>query len=127
MQGIERALRDFYAKYPQLQPVTVNTAVKEVQRIYSSSIFPEMKVDWRTHPDNIGHLYYPGCFRCHDGQHVNERGVAIRNDCNICHVIQQQETGSAREQLTGVQFKHPGGELPEGVKCMDCHTGGVGP
>ena len=30
-------------------------------------LFPEMKVNWKTHPNNIGHLYSPGCFRCHDG------------------------------------------------------------
>ncbi len=29
-----------------------------------------MKVTWGTHPNNIGHMAYPGCFRCHDGDHV---------------------------------------------------------
>ncbi len=127
MQGIERSLREFYAKYPAVQPATLNNAIKEVQRIFSSSIFPEMKVDWRTHPDNIGHFYYAGCFRCHDGQHLNAEGKAVSNDCSVCHVIQQQETGSASASLSGVAFNHPGGEIPEGMKCMDCHTGGVGP
>jgi nitrate/TMAO reductase-like tetraheme cytochrome c subunit len=129
MQGIERSLRDFYGsgKYPNVQAATLNSAVKEVQRIYSVSIFPEMRVDWRVHPDNIGHFYYVGCFRCHDGQHVNAEGKAISSDCAICHTVLNQETGSAQTNIAGVKFDHPGGELPEGVKCMDCHTGGVGP
>jgi nitrate/TMAO reductase-like tetraheme cytochrome c subunit len=127
MQGIERTFREFYTKYPQVQAATVNNAVAEIQRIYKSSIFPEMKVDWRTHADNIGHFYYAGCFRCHDGQHISATGKAISNDCNVCHVVLNQEAGSAQTSISGVKFEHPGGELPEGVKCMDCHSGGVGP
>ncbi len=126
-QGIERSLTDFYAKYPAVQAATVNNAIKEVQRIYSTSIFPEMKVDWRTHPDNIGHFYFAGCFRCHDGQHVSADGKTVSQDCTVCHTILNQESGSAQTNIAGVKFDHPGGELPEGVKCMDCHTGGVGP
>jgi nitrate/TMAO reductase-like tetraheme cytochrome c subunit len=127
MQGIERSLRDFYAKYPAVQPATLNNAVREVQRVYSSTIFPEMKVDWRTHPDNIGHFYFPGCFRCHDGQHTTADGKVLSNDCTICHSFVGQETGSARTYVASQKFEHPGGELPEGVKCMDCHSGGAGP
>jgi nitrate/TMAO reductase-like tetraheme cytochrome c subunit len=131
MQGIAKSLHEFYAgKYPDLannHRDELEAAVKEVQRIYSSSFFPEMKVDWRTHNDHIGHFYYSGCFRCHDGQHVAANGKAISSDCTICHTIINQEQGSAMASVTGVKFDHPGGELPEGVKCMDCHTGGVGP
>jgi nitrate/TMAO reductase-like tetraheme cytochrome c subunit len=127
MQGIERSLRGFYAKYPAVQPATVDATVQEVQRIYTTSFFPEMKVDWRTHPDNIGHFYFPGCFRCHDGQHSTADGRVLTNDCNTCHTFIGQETGSATVQIASQKFEHPGGELPEGVKCMDCHSGGVGP
>jgi nitrate/TMAO reductase-like tetraheme cytochrome c subunit len=127
MQGIDHSLRDFYSKYPQLQGAALENAIAEVQRIYKNSIFPEMKVDWRTHPDNIGHFYYAGCFRCHDGQHVSASGQTISNDCTVCHTILNQETGSAQTNITGVAFDHPGGELPSGIKCMDCHTGAGGP
>ncbi len=127
MQGIEHSLRDFYAKYPSLQSATLENTIREVQRIYSTSFFPEMKVDWRTHPDNIGHFYYPGCFRCHDGQHVTAQGKTLTNDCTTCHLFIGQVTGIAKTEITSQKFEHPGGELPEGVKCMDCHSGGVGP
>ena len=36
--------------------------------------FPDMKVTWGTHPNHIGHMSYPGCFRCHDGDHVAKDG-----------------------------------------------------
>ena len=29
----------------------------------------------------------PGCFRCHDGKHLNEEQKAIRLECNLCHSI----------------------------------------
>jgi len=127
VEGIDKALRAFYADKPQVPPAKLNTTVAEVQRIYSSTMFPEMKVDWRTHPDNIGHFYFTGCFRCHDGQHVSPAGKVLSQSCTICHTILDQETGVARASLKGVDFKHPGGDLPEGVKCADCHTGGNGP
>jgi hypothetical protein len=125
MQGIERTLQEFYTRYPQVQAATVNNAVTEVKRIFGVSRFPEMNVDWRTHPDNIGHFYFNGCFRCHDGQHVTAQGKVLTNDCNVCHIVLNQESGTAQAQVAGVKFDHPGGDLPEGVKCSDCHTGGA--
>jgi hypothetical protein len=128
MVGIEKSLRDFYAKYPAVNEGTLDNAVKEVQRIYSVTMFPEMKVDWRTHPDNIGHFYFPGCFRCHDGQHVSSDGQVVRKDCTICHVVLDQVEGQSSQMgnITGVQFKHPAdiGDL-SAVSCNDCHTGGA--
>jgi hypothetical protein len=42
-------------------------------------------VTWGTYPNNIGHMDFPGCFRCHDGSHAAPDGKAIANDCNTCH------------------------------------------
>ena len=129
--GIAKSLSDFYAgKYAQAYPPSgpaVKQAVAEVQRIYSSSIFPYMKVDWRVHPNNIGHYYFPGCFRCHDGQHVSAEGKVIPKDCNSCHTVLGQTKGQLPR--TGVPaapgFQHPVdlGDLTQ-VSCSDCHTGG---
>jgi hypothetical protein len=45
-----------------------------------------MKVTWGTHPNHIGHMNSPGCFRCHDGDHNTKDGkTAITNDCAACH------------------------------------------
>ena len=53
--------------------------------VYDRNIFPEMKVTWGTYPNNIGHTDYPGCFRCHDGNHSAKDGRAVTQDCNACH------------------------------------------
>ena len=44
-----------------------------------------MKVTWGTYPSNLGHMDSPGCFRCHDGDHVSADGRSIPNDCSTCH------------------------------------------
>jgi nitrate/TMAO reductase-like tetraheme cytochrome c subunit len=133
MQGIAKIIYEFYnSKYPDLaktkQP-EIRGAIDELQRIYKLTFFPEMKVDWRTHPNNIGHLYFPGCFRCHDGNHVSPEGKVIPKDCNTCHtVLGQQENAVNIASVPGLEFKHPVdlGDMTA-VNCADCHTGGVSP
>ncbi|MCY2959082.1 MAG: NapC/NirT family cytochrome c [Planctomycetota bacterium] len=53
--------------------------------IHNRNVYPELKVTWGTYPDNIGHTDFPGCFRCHDGDHVTAEGKAITNNCFACH------------------------------------------
>ena len=53
--------------------------------IYLRNIFPDMKVTWGVHPNNLGHTDFPGCFRCHDGSHTSADGQTISNDCTACH------------------------------------------
>ncbi|HXF10774.1 MAG TPA: cytochrome c3 family protein, partial [Desulfuromonadaceae bacterium] len=110
-------------KYPgdaRIQP-----AIAAVQQIYSDNFFPEMKADWSKYPDNIGHMIWPGCFRCHDGNHKSEDKRVIKaNDCNACHTILSQGAGTELLQLTpgGQKFTHTGGDYD--LNCSDCHTGG---
>jgi hypothetical protein len=58
-----------------------------VQTMFSENVFPEMMVSWGTYPNNIGHEKFPGCFRCHDGQHVAKTGDSITQDCGSCHEL----------------------------------------
>ena len=133
MQGIAKSIESFYeTKYPDVakskQP-EIRSAIDETKRIYGLTFFPEMKLDWRTHPNNIGHLDFQGCFRCHDGNHVSPEGKAIPKECNSCHtVLSQSENKVAVETNPPGQFKHPVdlGDLTA-VSCSDCHTGGVSP
>jgi hypothetical protein len=132
VEGIAKAIESFYeSKYPDLtksKELEIRNAVKELQRIYRDTTFPEMKVDWRTHPNNIGHFYFNGCFRCHDGQHVSADGQVISKDCQACHVVlSQSESEQTMSSVSGVPFKHPIdlGDLTQ-VNCSDCHTGGGG-
>jgi len=133
MEGIANGLHDFYeSKYPDVartKQLEIRNAVDEVQQIFRRTTFPEMKVNWMTHPNNLGHFYFIGCFRCHDGQHVSTDGKVLSKDCNLCHTVLSQEEGST--SLTSVPvaaFKHPVdiGDLSQ-VTCSDCHTGGTGP
>ncbi len=133
LEAIAEKVPKFYQeKYPQIasaKPDSIKEAVVELQRIYSTTFFPYMKVDWKTHPNNIGHFYYQGCFRCHDGNHVSKDGKVISKDCNSCHtVLEQQESGTEVASLPAKIFKHPVdiGDLTA-VNCSDCHSGGVGP
>ncbi len=128
LQGIATILAERYPadKCPDLQN-SVRAAITQIQEIYQDNFFPEMNAAWQVYPDNIGHKDWPGCFRCHDGQHKTSDGKrAVKaNDCTACHIILAQGSGKELEQLTpsGQKFKHPGDEVDGG--CNDCHTGGL--
>ena len=63
----------------------VKAAGQELVTLYCQNVFPFMKVTWGTHPNHIGHMGYPGCFRCHDGNHTAKNGDTIPQDCSVCH------------------------------------------
>jgi len=125
--AIARGITDYYAaNYPKLAPVktaAIKQAVEDVQKIYVRNFFPKMKVAWNTYPNNIGHLYFPGCFRCHDGKHKSADGKVIPKDCNLCHsVIGQKQENVAPGSLV-TKFTHPvdiGNELFK-TNCTECH------
>jgi len=132
MAGIRTAFEhEYQSRYPQIAAANkadIDRAIAEVQKIYSRNYFPEMKVDWKRFIDNIGHLYYPGCFRCHDGKHVSDDGKVLSRACNVCHTIlsQEFEDGKQRVSLTGVDYVHPVdvGDAWKEMNCSDCHAGG---
>ena len=92
-QKIAERLRGFYGQnYAALVPAhgqEVDQLVRTAQRIYSRNVFPKMNVTWGTHENNLGHTDAPGCFRCHDDQHKTADGRVIKQDCDLCHDIQQ--------------------------------------
>ena len=63
----------------------VKAAGQELVTLYDQNVFPFMNMTWGTHPNHIGHMSYPGCFRCHDGDHVAKDGSTIPQDCSVCH------------------------------------------
>jgi hypothetical protein len=88
-KNIAAELQSFYEKnYPQIasaQKAKLDQAISAIQTIYLRNVFPQMDVTWGTYPDNLGHMNWPGCFRCHDGSHVSADGKTIPNDCDVCH------------------------------------------
>ena len=130
LDSIESTINDFYASsYPDIlhqKKASINTAIKEIQKIYSRNYFPKMNASWRRYPDHIGHMYSAGCFRCHDGKHFTKEGKVISKDCNSCHTIiaQQFENGGQQVSLSGIKYQHPveiGNEWYE-MNCSDCHS-----
>jgi hypothetical protein len=120
---IAQKLSKEYSDY-QDQP-KIGQAISETQKIFQDNFFPEMKTDWKVRPDNVGHYIWRGCFRCHDGSHADKTGRTIANACNTCHTLiaqgNQPEPGTV--SLQGLKFDHPGGEIPSGILCSECHSG----
>jgi hypothetical protein len=89
LAGIDRQMRA--AVQPTL-PSNADAALKQAigvtQSIYRTSVFPAMKIGWGTYPYQIGHVTSDGCFRCHDDKHKTKDGLAIRQDCEMCHAIE---------------------------------------
>ncbi len=132
--GIATAIASFYrANYPDVwrtRQASIRPAIEAVKRIYHTSFFSHMNVDWRTYPDNIGHKISPGCFRCHDGRHVDENGDAISHACSTCHTfLNPGGTIGESDVIHEGAFIHPftlEGRHDE-LRCDRCHTGGVAP
>jgi nitrate/TMAO reductase-like tetraheme cytochrome c subunit len=122
LQKIEASLRETYHDRPD-----VSSIVEEAQKIYQVNFFPEMKTDWRTHPDFSSHKDWDGCFSCHDGKHVTSEGKPMNasTDCKACHIILAQGKGEELEKLnaSGFDFVHIDSEYSD-FSCAECHTGG---
>ncbi len=111
----------------------VKQAIEVLKKIYTDSVFIEQKVDWDSHPTNVGHINSPGCFRCHDGKHLNAADEAIRLECNLCHSI--PVVAGPDDFLTNIEISR--GPEPEthlnsnwislhnqavGPSCSNCHS-----
>ena len=129
LENIKNKINDFYlANYPEVyksDKTKIEAAIEIVKSIYSRNYFPYMNANWKHFPDNISHVYTPGCFRCHDGNHVSDDGKVISNDCNSCHLIisQTDKQGNTKVDLNGLKFQHPVdlGESIQNHLCTDCH------
>jgi hypothetical protein len=131
-QGVAAIAKELDAFYRTDHPAIYNakkasitSSIAAVQELFTTSIFPEMKTDWRAHPDNRGHFYTPGCFRCHDNQHVSKDGKVLSKSCDLCHTVLDQKEGTTlMVQMRDTGFTHPVdiGDLKD-VSCNDCHTG----
>jgi len=86
--GIATALDAFYAKeHPSADRAKIAAAAHELGEIYSTNVYPSMNIRWGTYPSHLGHTSSPGCFRCHDGEHVDASGATISQDCGTCHTV----------------------------------------
>lgn len=121
----------FYkSTYPDLitsKKSEIDQAIVEIQNGYANNIFPFMKSSWKSYPNNIGHMEFDGCFRCHNDRHATETGKVISKDCNLCHNIVAQGTLGNMEyskSFEPLEFKHPV-DVDEAWRtelCSSCHS-----
>jgi hypothetical protein len=125
--GIKGYYKDNYPEIAKEQKVDIETAIAGIKDAYSKNIFPEMKASWKYYPDQIGHMEYNGCFRCHNDRHTSTSGKTITKDCDLCHTILMQGPEGLEEAAlfnSSLEFKHPididGAEKE--MLCSDCHS-----
>jgi len=111
----------------------VDSAIALVAKLHADNTYSEQELNWQTHPNNIGHRDSPGCFRCHDGEHFNAAGEAVRLECNLCHSIPQiVRPGVIEPMLPLVTGLEPSSHLDStwiarhhvelDETCANCHT-----
>jgi len=120
---------DYYKDYQAQIP----SAMQAIRDIFDQTVFIDQKVDWTTHPNNLGHIYSPGCFRCHDGKHLDAQQQAIRLECNLCHSI--PVVAGAQDFVSSIEISRgpePSSHLNPNwialhrdafdLTCSNCHT-----
>jgi len=131
--GLENYYTQYYSDFYSINKDLIKSAITELQGIYNQTVFLDQKVDWITHPNNIGHINSPGCFRCHDGKHLDANQQAIRLECNLCHAI--PVVASAQDFLTKIEISRgpepASHQNPNWINlhrgafdatCSNCHT-----
>lgn len=124
--GIETYYQETYPALASSKKAAITRTVGTLQDIYKRNYFPEMNVSWKKFPDHIGHMYYPGCFRCHDGKHVSSTGLVLSRECSSCHTIlaQQFKADTLHVSLAGLEYRHPVdiGDAWKEMNCSECHS-----
>jgi nitrate/TMAO reductase-like tetraheme cytochrome c subunit len=83
---IGESLTAYYKEnHPEVPVKDIDAAAKALRHAYSVNVSPELKVDWGTYTNNLGHIDSPGCFRCHGSALTNKDGNLINDDCAVCH------------------------------------------
>ena len=113
-------------------------ATAKATKLHRDAIDPQLRTSWDSYPDHLGHRSAPGCFRCHDGQHVSENGAILPSGCDsLCHSAPRLEPIDADFDVDRPlpQAWHPW-QLPitdpaipghDRLICSDCHGAGLLP
>jgi hypothetical protein len=131
--SLDQYYHDNYADFYSKGKDDIENTIALLDHLYKESNFPDQKLNSATHPNNIGHLNSPGCFRCHDGQHFSSDGKVIRMECNLCHSIPLVvKSGTIEPMLRVATGIEPATHLdPSWISrhhnafdatCSNCHT-----
>jgi mono/diheme cytochrome c family protein len=132
--ALDEDYKNNFSDYYNQNGEVIQKAVTEIQAIYDRTVFHDQKVDSATHPNNLGHINSPGCFRCHDGKHLNAEKEAIRLECNLCHSI--PIVSGPKDLVTKIEINSGGVEPDSHLNpnwinlhnksmdqtCAQCHT-----
>ncbi len=131
--GLESYYKENYPAIYLERKEEIQQVVVTLTDMYDTLVFAEQEIDWATHPNNLQHKDFPGCFRCHDGSHLTGDEQAIRLECNLCHAI--PKVSDATELVTNIEILR-GAEPPSHVhsswitlhgnaidtSCASCHV-----
>lgn len=92
MAAVRDRIEEYYrSEWPEVAGARsgdVAFAAEQAAEVYGRLVFPEMRTNWETHPNHIGHEDSPGCWRCHDDEMTTaDGGHVIPMDCENCHVF----------------------------------------
>jgi len=123
-EGIRGYYTENYPRIAQNRSAEIENAVRAMTEYYAQNFFFHMKSRWDIYPVHLGHMYSPGCFRCHDNMHVSSAGQTITNNCNSCHEITYQGDEYASWKSSGLDFRHPVDidEAWKEIPCYECHS-----
>jgi hypothetical protein len=139
VEGIREYYRRLYPLLSTTKAAQIDAAIGEIKLIYRLAATPEMKVTSSTYPDNLGHMDFVGCFRCHDGAHYlvvdgKLTGQAIPSSCDTCHTFPQIGQAIANLPLGVPPASHDdrlwvfdhrsvaSSVDPGGTDCGECHA-----
>ena len=92
--------------------------------------FREKGFSWKSFANHTGHADTPGCFRCHDGKHFNDKGEAIRLQCTLCHALPQVTFENGKSTAPSLVADKAGEKQPashQKPNFMRVHADDVGP
>jgi hypothetical protein len=103
---------------------------KVMREILLSSSFSEKGFSWKSFPNHTGHADTPGCFRCHDGKHFNDKGEVIRLQCTLCHALPEVTRENGKGSVPSLVPEKAGEKQPESHQrpnFMRTHSDDIGP
>jgi hypothetical protein len=109
LEAVEQMRERYMDEYPQAaaaNPESIAQAEQTLKEILERITFEEEEITWRSFPDHNGHDEFAGCFRCHDGKHLDADGNSIRLHCNLCHSLPEvvtPEEGAVTMEVANVQ------------------------
>jgi hypothetical protein len=134
-EEIRQSIEGYYARnYPKVmknQKAQIDKSIDAILTIYDRNVFPTMKVNWTSYPNNIGHRNWPGCFRCHNDRHISQTGKVLTSSCPVCHTMPQRSPllplGATPPVTTQPWHPWPLKGKHAKIFCNLCHRAGFRP